>query len=124
MKKESGQALIVLLAFVAMSIVLISGAITVTILNSQSTSQYAQGEESYAIAQSGIENAIVKVLRDSSYSGETLSIDNGTVTISVSGSSTKTITSESTLGNFKRKIQVVGDLSNNIFTTTTWQEIN
>lgn len=122
-KNQKGQAFVTLIVFVAVATTLISAAVVVTLVNSQGTSKYALGEETLIIAESGAENALLRLLRDPNYTGETLTNVNGTATITVTGSTTKTITSEGVNGNFKRKIQVVGSFSNNIFSITSWNEV-
>lgn len=123
-KSRSGQTLITLLIFISTAIIITSGAVTMTIINSQSTSIFAQGEEVYAIAEAGVDNAILRTLRNPAYNGETLFIGNGTVTITASGTSNKTIVSEGVIGDVRRKIQVVGSYTNNVFTVSSWSEID
>ena len=121
---DKGQALISLLVVMLSGIIITSGAVAVTIINSQTTDKYASSEQSYAIAESGADNALLRLLRDPNYLGETVSIGNGTATVTVTGSTTKTIISEGVTGSFKRKIQVVGSFLNNVFTISSWSEIN
>lgn len=124
MKKESGQTLITLLVFMVIAVTIITSAVAVTIINSESTSKLAISEEAYLLAQTGADNAALRLLRNPNYTGESLSVGSGTVTVSVSGTTTKTIVSEGVMGNFKRKIQAVGTFSNNIFTISSWSEID
>lgn len=121
---NEGQALISLLIFAAILVIVGGAAVAITISNSSATSKLTEGEIAYHIAESGADNAILRLLRDSTYTGETLSVGNGTATITVSGSTTKTITSTGVNGLFVRKVQVVGNQSSNIFTITTWAEID
>jgi len=121
---KKGQALITLLIFMSMAITVTTASVAVTIVNSQSTTKFTQGEEVYHIAEAGIENAILRLLRDRTYTGETLEVGSGSATITLSGSTTITITSEGINGDFRRKIQVVGELANNAFSITSWNEID
>ena len=121
---KPGQALVTLLVFTAAALTITAGAVIVTILNTQGTTKYELGEEALQIAEAGADNAILRVIREPSYVGETVSIGTGTATITISGTSTKTIVSEGTNGDFKRKVQVVGNLTNNAFTQTSWAEID
>mgnify|MGYP001610229476 FL=1 len=117
---KTGQALVSLLVFIATATIITAAATTVTLINSQTTGKFAQGESALVIAQTGADNAILRLLRNSSYSGEVLTVGSGTATITVSGSSVKTFTSEGKDGNFIRKIQVVGTFVNNTFTVSSW----
>ena len=124
-RNKTGQALVTLLVFIAVATTITAAATTVTLINSQTTGKFAQGESALVIAQAGADNAILRLLRDPNYSGETdLSIGSGTATITVSGSSVKTITSEGQDGNFIRKIQVVGTFVNNTFTISSWDLVD
>lgn len=126
MKKyfKKGQALISLLAFIAMAGVITTSAVTVAIITARSGDNFSQGNKALSVAQSGAENAILRLLRNDTYSGETMNIDSDSVAINISGSGTKTINATSSVGGFKRTIQVVGTLSNNAFSITSWKEIN
>lgn len=121
---KKGQALVSLLVFVATAMIITAAATTVTIINSQTTGKFAQGEGALTIAQAGADNAILRILREPTYSGEVLTVAGGTATITVSGSLTKTITSEGRDGNFIRKIQVVGTYVNNVFAVSSWEVID
>jgi type II secretory pathway component PulK len=122
---KKGSALITLIFFSAIAVIITSATVIVLATNSLTTTKFQQGTKAYHLAESGAEDAILKILRDPNYSdSSTLSIDNATVTTTVSGVSTKTIVATATLLNFSRKIEVVGDYNNNIFTITSWKEIN
>lgn len=121
---QAGQSLIMLLVFITMAITITTGAVTVTLLNSRSTTTWYQGEQTLQVAEAGVENAIIRLLRDPTYTGETLTVDSGTATISVTGTSPKTITVEALSGTFKRRIQVIGSFTNNTFSITSWKEID
>lgn len=119
----SGQALVTLLIFVAVAMIITSAAVALSIINAQATSTFAQAEEALQVAQSGADNALLRLLRDPSYAGETVSVGNGTATITVSGAATKTIVVEATVDNVKRRLQIVGSLTNNTLNVTDWSEI-
>ena len=126
-RNKTGQALVTLLVFIATATIITAAATTVTLINSQTTGKFAQGESALVIAQTGADNAILRILRDpnGTYTGEgPITIGSGTVTINVSGSSVKTITAEGQDGNFIRKIQVVGTFVNNTFTISSWDLVD
>lgn len=123
-RNKTGQALVTLLVFIAVATTITAAATTVTLINSQTTGKFARGESALTIAQAGADNAILRLLRDPSYSGEVLTVAGGTATITVSGSSIKTIISEGKDGNFIRKIQVVGTYVNNTFAMSSWDLVD
>jgi hypothetical protein len=121
---QSGQALLLLMIFLSVSIIITSAAAMVTVINLQSTSKFETSRLAYSVAESGIEDALLRLLRDPSYTGGTVTINGGTATITVTGDTTKTITSEGVLNNFHRKIQVLGSYNNTVFTISSWNEVN
>ena len=126
-RSQPGQALVTLLVFTATATIITAAAVAVTIINSQTTGKFAQGEETLHVAEAGAENAILRILRESTnYTGETdLPIGSGIVNISLTpGTGNKTIVSEGVVGNFRRKIQVDVSYNNNVMTITNWREID
>lgn len=124
LKNNSGSALATLLIFVATGMIVISAAVSVALINTQATSDLGSGESALQIAESGAEEAIQRLLRDYSYLGGSISFNNGDALISVTGDDTKTITSEATLGDFKRTIQVTVEITDDTITVEDWTEIN
>ena len=123
LNNQKGQALVLLLVFVAIAMIVTTSAVTLTIVNTQSTSRLSLGKQALSLAQSGLDNAILRLLRDPAYNGETITIGSGSVTITVTGITTRTITSVGSLTDYQRTIRVVGSYVNNIFTITSYQEV-
>lgn len=123
-KTKAGQALVSLIAFIAFGMVVTTAAVTMTIVNSRSSDTYSRGDEVLTIADTGADNAVLRLLRNPNYAGETLAVGTGTATITVSGGSIKTIISEGVANDIRRKVQVVGTFANNVFTINSWQEID
>jgi len=121
--KEKGQALVTLLFFVLISLTITSGAIIIIIANSLSASKLEQGNLAYYAAESGVENALLRLLRDPSYAGETLVIDGTTAQIIVTGINPKTVDSTGISGNFKRKVQAQALFNNGLYTFSNWKEL-
>ena len=121
--QNQGQALVTLLFFMIIAITVTSGAVMIMLSNSLSASKFDQGNSTYYVAESGIENALIRLLRDPNYTGETLPVDSGNAIISISGTNSKTIISIGKIGNFSRTIQVTADYTNNILTIQSWKEI-
>jgi len=121
---QRGQALITLLFFTVIAVIITSAAVVIILINSLSAQKLEQGTISYYAAESGAENAILRLLRDPSYTGETLTIDGSIVVSTVSQSgSTYTIASSATSGNFKRKVEITASFVSNILTISSWKEI-
>jgi|GEM_PF-1346138 len=124
--EQHGQTLIALLIFMMLTIVIGTTAAAVTIINTSANNRWVNGESALAAAETGAENAMMQLERNPSYTGETMNINStATATISVSGTTTKTITSVgavSGVGITKRTIVATVSYSSNIFTLTSWVE--
>ena len=117
-----GQAMIMLISFVAIAIVVISSALVNMFINITAATRTQVGDVAYSIAESGVENALIRVLRDPTYVGETLAVGTGNAVVTVTGINPKTIISTGTFGTFVRKITVVASDSAGILSVTSWKE--
>ena len=111
-KNHNGQALVSLLMFVLVAMTVIISTITTVISNTRSASTGQQAVEAYYVAEAGVENALLRLLRYPNYSGETLSVGSSNAVITIVGS---TVTSIATVNNLTRKIQVITSYNNNQF---------
>lgn len=119
-----GQALITLLFYVIIILIITTAAVMLVATNALSATKLQEGTLAYAIAEGGAENAILRLLRDPSYTGENdLVIGDGTADIVVTPGNPVTLISTGNLGNFKRSIRVTLSLSAGYYTITSWQEI-
>lgn len=118
-----GQALISLLFFTIVTVTIASAAVVINLVNALGTSTFQQGELAFYTAETGAENALLRLLRDPNYSGETLTVAEGSATVIVSGTGEKTIVSKGRVGNFQRTIQVNVQLANNTLSVLSWKEI-
>ena len=122
-KFQKGQALITLLFFVLISLTITTGAILIIINNSISVSKSVEGTLAYYVAESGVENALLRLLRDPSYTGETLTVGSGTAVITVTGANPKIVVSVGQNGNFKRKVSAQMNYISGYYTIYNWKEI-
>ncbi|MFI5265402.1 MAG: hypothetical protein ACHQT7_01515, partial [Candidatus Levyibacteriota bacterium] len=105
------------------AIIVTSASVGVLLSSSKNTDKVYQGSTTYDVAESGAETAMLKLLRNPSYTGETLTVGAGTDTITITGTNPKTIVSTGTLNNFTRSVQVTVDTSNNVLTVTSWKQL-
>lgn len=124
-KKQSGQALVTLLFVAIIGITITVAAAIFVYQNIQASSVTEQGVDAYYVAEAGIQEGMIRKLRDSSYSGtpagQPLSIGGGTVVISTTSSGL--ITAIGTYNNSVRKIQVQTVYNNGILTIQWWKEV-
>lgn len=119
---NSGQTIIILLVFMMMSITLALSATAVIIINTRTDTAAQQGEQALHNAETGVENALLQLERDNTYTGETMTLDGSAATISISGTSTKTIVAQGTSGSFIRTVTATVSISSNVLTITSWSE--
>ncbi|OGK16093.1 hypothetical protein A2774_01840 [Candidatus Roizmanbacteria bacterium RIFCSPHIGHO2_01_FULL_39_12c] len=118
---KRGQTLIMLLVFMIIAITVTTAATALILVNSASAQKMEGGIIAYSVAESGIENGLLRLLRNPFYTGETLNLDEGTATITVTGSNPYTITSTGQSGSFTRVLQVVVNYNGNM-TIASWNE--
>jgi len=119
---ESGQTIIALLIFMMLIIMLTTVAATITITNIRGNNALLSSHQALLNAESGVEEALLKLQTDPTYTGATLSLPNGTVTMNISGTSTKTIVAVGRLHNNSRSITVVADYTDSTPTIISWVE--
>lgn len=122
-QRQKGQTLVILLTYMVIAVIVTTASIALVINSSKGTDKIYQGANALDIAESGAETAMIKLLRDSSYTGETLTVGNGQAVVTITGSDPKIILSKGTLNNFTRTIQVIVNTTNNVLTATSWKEI-
>ena len=122
---QKGQALVMLLIFAIIGIMVTSASVALIISNAQGSDKLYQGATAYDVAESGAETAMIKLLRNPNYAGETVTVGTGqaVVTVASSGATVRTVTSKGTIGNYTRKIQVIADFTGGILTATSWKEV-
>lgn len=122
-KDNRGQALVTLIIFMVVAITITSAGVIAAIMNSRSATALEQGTLALQTANSGAENAILRLIRNPTYTGETITIGDGVATITVTGSNPATILSVGQVGNFVRKVQV-NTSGISFLTITSWREIH
>lgn len=120
---QKGQTLVLLLIFMVMIVTITTASVAMIVVNARAGDKLQQGTNVHGIAESGAETAMIKLLRNPDYTGETVAVGDGQAVITVTGSNPKTIVSTGTLNNYTRKIQVIADYTNNVLTVTSWKEI-
>ena len=121
-RDQSGQTLVTLLVFIVVATAVTSTAVAILINTTRSSSILGESIKATQIADSGAENALLRLLRDPNYTGETLTVGEGTAIVSVTGSDPKTITSTGTIGNYKKTVQVIVTY-NNTMSVSSWNYV-
>lgn len=122
-KRQTGSVLITLLIFVVVSLTIVSAAVLLVVDSTVITTNQQIGTTAIVIAESGAENAILRLLRDPSYTGEVLAVGGGTATITVTGTGPIVVRSHGVLGEFERTVEVALVRQNGVLSVTSWQEV-
>lgn len=124
MTNQSGQMLIPLLIFMVIAVMIITGAIIVMGIDTTTASSLQQSSLALNNAETGAENAVLRLLRDPAYTGEVMTFpQQGSAQIAVVGTDTFIATSSGRMGNFLRKIEVHMQYDTGKLTVTSWREI-
>jgi hypothetical protein len=123
-KYQRGQTLVLLLVFVMVTIAITTAATFIIATNSLSATNVSEGLATKQMAEAGAEKALLQLLRNPNYKGETFSLDTGTITASVSGTTTLTINSTAVNGNYVKRVEVKATYSNNVLIPVSWKDLN
>lgn len=125
LKNNAGQALVTFIFFTAIITTITAGTIAI-VVNASSTETKSQlSNEAYYLAESGVENALLRIVRDPLYTGETIKLGDSTIVVAVSGTDEKTIVSTTTTKDFVKQITATaGYNSSGQLTLSSWKETN
>lgn len=124
LKYKPGNVSIMLVLIIILLSTLTTAAVGLAISTTRDTTTMTLGERALTVAESGAENAILSLLRNPSYTGESnLSIGPGSATITVTGSSPLLITSTGVVGDITRAIRVQATIVAGQLTVASWQEL-
>lgn len=125
--KQQALALITVLIFGAFAMIVITFGITLMLIQTDSARQFLAAQKALTLAESGMENALIRLLRNPNYSGEILTLPGGTATIVVSDSgSNKIVTVTADSGNSLNSIRTIQALvveENGQSLIESWQEL-
>lgn len=125
--KQQALALITVLIFGAFAMIVITFGITLMLIQTDSARQFLAAQKALTLAESGMENALIHLLRNPNYSGEILTLPGGTATIVVSDSgSNKIVTVTADSGNSLNSIRTIQALvveENGQSLIESWQEL-
>jgi hypothetical protein len=121
--QHQGIASITLIIFVVIAITITTAATIALISNTTAATQVEQTYIALDIANSGIENGLVRFMRDTNYAGETLAISGGQAIVTMPDK--QTLRSQGIYGNYIRTIQIkmTDYVNTNNLTINSWQEL-
>jgi len=96
-----GSALVAVLVILAIALLVITAIMQNVLVDTSMSFNLKKSDEACNNAISGIEETSLRLIRDPDFSGTTLNMDDGNVTIEVTGDNPKTITAISKVNNEK-----------------------
>lgn len=122
---QSGSILTALIVFVAIGLLITTSATVLLADQMLLGERDAQSASLLYTAESGAENAILRLLRDPSYTGEQLPTTEGlTININVQPGPPIVITSQVEASGLTRTVQVELTRLNGVLEVQSWQQIN
>lgn len=116
--------MITMLYIMVVGILVTTGAAFAVISNTQAATTYELGALAQQVAESGLENALLRLIRDSSYTGETFVITAGqTATVTVATNAGTIVTSSGSVGSSVRQVQAEIHYNDGILTIDSWKEL-
>ncbi|HOZ03438.1 MAG TPA: hypothetical protein PKX78_03010 [Candidatus Woesebacteria bacterium] len=125
---KNGFALVTVIVFSAVAMLIITAGVSLSLITTQSNQAFNAGQRALALAEAGAEEAILKLIRNPEYTGETigadvLNIDGGTAIINISDNAgIKVITVDGQVVGAKRRVVVEVDDSSGMMVVNSWQE--
>lgn len=118
-----GQALTSLLIIMFIGLSVISTFTGVLNNDLTSTTNILEANDAQVIAESGVEDALLQILRNPIYNGGTLPFtDIGFASISIASTNPFIFTSRGIVGQHQKSIRVTINNNNGIVTVTSWKE--
>lgn len=119
---QSGYTLIALLVFILVAMTITTSAAVMSAISMRSNTSIVLGSQALTNAESGVYMAMQSILRNPTYTGSTVTLPEGTATITVSGTTTRTIISQGADGSYRRTLTVTATLTGNAWAITSWRE--
>ena len=91
--KQKGQAMFAIVGLLSLGLLVLSTNILIGIIEHNLSLSFQQSDQGRVIAEAGLEEASIRLLRDPEYDGGQLVINGRNVIIGVSGENPKTISS-------------------------------
>lgn len=123
-RKKSGQVLTSVVVFVAFGLSVIALSAVLMVINMQNTLKYTESGNCLNHAEAGVEEAVLRLLRDPTYSGGTMLLEGVTTTVTVSGTDTdKSILAVATYNGFAKKVLATVSLAGDKVSLLSWKEV-
>ncbi len=92
-KNQSGQAMIAVVGLLSVGLLVASANMMIGVIQHDQALAFQQSDQGRCLAEAGVEESIIRLLRDPDYQGGELVLDDKNVNIEISDSNPKVITS-------------------------------
>lgn len=123
MKRQKGQALIMVMLIGVIALIAVVSAATLVISEIKKNIATSFGVVQYQITYGALENAFMTLLRNPNYGGETVTLGSGTCYITVAGGSTKAVEARCTDGKYARKVGATVTFSAGVMSVSGISEV-
>lgn len=121
---QRGQALLVVTLIGVIALIAVVSATTLLISELKKSTVTTRGLAEYQITYGVLENALLRLLRDPNWAGETVTLGTSTCVVTVTGAlSAKTIETSCTDGNYVRNITASAAFEDGIMSVSTITEV-
>lgn len=120
---QTGSVMIALLIFIIVGTLVTSSAVMLMVDNTVISTAELTATEVHNMAESGAENAILRLLRDPSYTGETMIVGDGQVVVIVTGSEPIIVNSQASLASTQKTVEVELSRQNGVLTVNSWEAV-
>lgn len=119
---QNGQALTSLLIIMFVGLTIMTASVGLINTTQTATGSLDEANQALVVAESGIEDTLMKYIRNPSISGGTLAVDGGLAVVSIASTNPYTFVSQGIVGQHSRTIRVTINNTGGITTVTSWKE--
>lgn len=123
LKQQSGQAMIAVVGLLSVGLLMASTNIMIGIIQHDQALAFQQSDQGRCLAEAGVEEAIIRLLRNPDYQGGQLVLSDKNVNIEVSGDNPKTIVSTVDYFGKVKSTKVEVSLTSGSLEVLSWEDI-
>jgi hypothetical protein len=121
---KKGQTLVSLLFFTVIAMTITTTAFILLLNSLQSLTKHSEASLALNIAESGAENALLRLVRNPFYTGETLAVDEGQAEIEVVAGEPIKISSVGKIRNTLKKIELQIRYNVGVLEVISWKQLD
>lgn len=119
--KGQTMVMVVLLTVVVASVA--SAVVALVTTNALNVMREERGNQALLTAETGVEEGLLRLLRDPNYAGGVLTTAKGSATVLVEGGAAKTVSSEAVVGGYVRRVEAQVRIEQGRLFIDSWREM-